>query len=81
MKHVTASEARKNWFTLLDEAAEGQVIAIDRKGTRLVLRAEKPRNPRAISTKLISGEDLDNADKWGWDWDKDGKLVPTTGKK
>jgi antitoxin (DNA-binding transcriptional repressor) of toxin-antitoxin stability system len=30
MKQVTASEARKNWFRLLDEALDGEVIAVQR---------------------------------------------------
>ena len=76
MKFVTASEARKNWFTLLDEAAKGQVIAIDRNGQRIVLRVDKTRQEKPAHKKLITGQDVDNADKWGWDWDKAGKLRP-----
>ena len=80
MKYVTASEARKNWFTLLDEAAKGQTIAIERNGTKLVLRAEKQKKVKSAPSKLVSGEDVDNADKWGWDWDEAGRLVPITRK-
>ncbi len=80
MKYVTASEARKNWFSLLDEAAKGQIIAIERNGKKLVLRAEKPRKGKLAPRKLISGRDVDNADKWGWDWDEAGRLVPITRK-
>ena len=80
MKYVTASEARKNWFTLLDEAATGQIIAIERNGKKLVLRAEKPKRGKSAPKKLISGQDVDNADKWGWDWDGAGRLVPITRK-
>ena len=35
MKRVTASDARKNWFRLLDEAAAGEVVVIERAGTRI----------------------------------------------
>ena len=42
MKKVTASEARKRWFRLLDDAASGEVIVVERKGRRLVLRREGP---------------------------------------
>ena len=80
MKYVTASDARKHWFQLLDEAAAGHVIAIDRNGTKLVLHADKQRRPKTAPKRLVTGKDIDNADKWGWDWDKNGKLVPTTGK-
>ena len=80
MKYVTASDARKHWFSLLDEAAKGQVIAIERNGKTLVLRADKPRKAKRAHKKLINGPDVDNADKWGWDWDKAGKLVPVSRK-
>ena len=53
MKNVTASEARKNWFRLLDEALDGEVIAVQRKGRRLVLRREEladNRNARGTSS-------------------------------
>ena len=46
MKNVTASEARKHWFRLLDEALRGEVIAVQRKGHRLVLRREEVANSR-----------------------------------
>lgn len=80
MKYVTASEARKNWFTLLDEAAKGQIIAIERNGKKILLQVEKPKKAKSVSKKLISGRDVDNADKWGWDWDEAGRLVPVTKK-
>ena len=75
MKHVTASEARKNWFSLLDEAARGEVIAIQRNGNRLVLRLEKRKKSVTNYKGLIGGKDLDNADKWGWDWSESKGLV------
>ena len=79
MKHVTASEARKNWFSLLDEFANGQIVAIERNGKKLVLRTEKRKKGKSYR-KVISGQDIDNADKWGWDWDKAGRLIPITKK-
>ena len=79
MKHVTASEARKNWFSLLDEVANGQIVAIERNGKKLVLRTEKRKKSKSYR-KVISGQDIDNADKWGWDWDKAGRLIPITKK-
>lgn len=78
MKHVTASDARKNWFKLLDEAAKGEVIAIQRNDKRLILRLEKQTKSLPSYKRLIGGKDLDNADKWGWEWNKSGKLIPIT---
>jgi antitoxin (DNA-binding transcriptional repressor) of toxin-antitoxin stability system len=73
MKQVTASEARKNWFRLLDEALDGEVIAVQRKGQRLVLRREdvaKSRDTKASRQykRLLRVPDGEKADQWSWDW-------------
>jgi hypothetical protein len=76
MKHVSASEARKNWFKLLDEAANGEVIAIQRNDKKLILKMQK-KKPSVPSYKgLIRFPDADNADIWGWEWEKPGQLAP-----
>ncbi|MGE0822782.1 MAG: type II toxin-antitoxin system Phd/YefM family antitoxin [Candidatus Binatia bacterium] len=74
MKRVTASEARKQWFRLLDEAAAGEVIVLERKGRRLVLRREegkstKPERNLPNYKKLLRVPDADQADQWGWVWE------------
>jgi antitoxin (DNA-binding transcriptional repressor) of toxin-antitoxin stability system len=80
MKRVTASEARKNWFRLLDEVAGGAVVCIERGGRRIVLRreadaAEEERLPDYAS--LLRVPALDEADRWGWTWSGDtGSLEP-----
>jgi antitoxin (DNA-binding transcriptional repressor) of toxin-antitoxin stability system len=72
MKRVTASEARRNWFRLLDEVIEGEVIAITRKGKRIVIRREDVA--RAARQKLpdysafLQVHDVDSADSWSWEW-------------
>jgi len=77
MKSVTASEARKNWFRLLDEVANGETIAVRRNDKRIILSLEKRRKKAIPNYKgLIGGADLDNADKWGWDWTPAKGLVP-----
>ncbi len=43
MKHVTASEARKNWFALLDEGPKGAVVAIQRNDKKLILKLQKKK--------------------------------------
>lgn len=47
MKRVTATEARKNWSRLLDEVAEGEVVLIERKGARLLLKRAEQEEPSA----------------------------------
>jgi hypothetical protein len=80
MKRVTASEARKNWFRLLDEVAQGAVVCIERGGRRIVLRreAEEPEGAFVPDySALIQVARLAEADRWGWSWsEEDGSLEP-----
>jgi len=72
MKRVTATEARRNWFRLLDEVAEGETVLIERDGARLVLSLAEPAEPSARVPDyrgLIHVPDADTADEWGWEWD------------
>ena len=76
MKQVTATEARKNWFTLLDEAARGEVIAIRRNDKNLILKLEKSKRVTPDYAQSIDFPDADDAETWGWDWKGPGKLAP-----
>ena len=79
MKTVTASQARKEWFRLLDEAAQGEVILVRRKGRRLVLRREDVEETRATPKyrRLLQVPGADEADRWSWKWrGLDRGLVP-----
>jgi len=81
MKKVTASEARQQWFRLLDEAAQGEVIVVHRKGRRLVLRREdvgkaKAATPKAMYRRLLRVPRLDEADRWSWEWKPDRGVAP-----
>ncbi|HEX9945802.1 MAG TPA: hypothetical protein VGG03_27665 [Thermoanaerobaculia bacterium] len=70
MKRVTATEARKNWFRLLDEVAEGEVVLIEREGARLVLKLAEQEEPKVPDYEgLIRVPDIDELDQWGWEWD------------
>jgi hypothetical protein len=75
MKQVTATEARKNWFALLDEAARGEVIAIRRNDKKLILKLEKSKRVTPDYTKSIDFPDADEAATWGWEWKRPGKLA------
>lgn len=72
MKRVTASEARKNWFRLLDEVAAGAVVAVERKGRRIVLRREESLDEERVGlpdyTSLLRVARADEADRWVWEW-------------
>jgi antitoxin (DNA-binding transcriptional repressor) of toxin-antitoxin stability system len=70
MKRITATEARKQWFRLLDEVAEGEVVLIERDGARLVLKMADPRDSSIPDYQgLIRVPDAEEADEWGWEWD------------
>ncbi|MBI4521449.1 MAG: hypothetical protein HY701_11470 [Gemmatimonadetes bacterium] len=71
MKRVTASEARRNWFRLLDEVVEGEVVAIMRGGKRIIIRREataKPRQSVPDYSGILTVRDADRADSWTWEW-------------
>jgi antitoxin (DNA-binding transcriptional repressor) of toxin-antitoxin stability system len=71
MKRITASEARRNWFRLLDEVLEGEVVTIARKGKRIVIRRDSARVARRKLpdyAAIIQVPDADLADSWTWDW-------------
>ena len=78
MKKVTASEARKHWFRLLDEASQGEVIVVQRKGCRVVLRREELNDAgnaraRPAYRRLLRAPGADAADQWSWEWRGTGR--------
>jgi hypothetical protein len=81
MKRVTASDARKNWFRLLDEAAAGEVVVIERAGTRILIQRESASESGEDTpdyTHLLSAPSLAEADRWSWEWDPaGGDLAPS----
>lgn len=80
MKRVTASEARRNWFRLLDEIVAGEVVIVERNGARVVLRREEALRQGAETFPdyggLLVAPQADRADEWGWEWDEESGLVP-----
>ncbi|MBI2336040.1 MAG: type II toxin-antitoxin system Phd/YefM family antitoxin [Deltaproteobacteria bacterium] len=76
MKQFSATEARKNFFKLLDSAVEGETVTIKRKGIVLKLVPSRPQK-----TKKVSGyspyihSDVSKADQWVWHWDPNKGLI------
>jgi len=74
MKRVTASEARRNWFRLLDEVAAGATVVIERAGRRILLKREEPSEAREAPPdygSLIRAPSVEDAHRWGWSWEED----------
>jgi hypothetical protein len=78
MKQITASEARRNWFRILDEVAVGEVVVIRRRGMRFVLRQEKSQKRVGARApdykKLLRVKRPDRAHEWRWEWTSEGGL-------
>ena len=78
MKRVTASEARRDWFRLLDEVADGEVVTIDRGGRRIVIRREEKKDvrgkPSPDYSTMLSIPDASCADLWSWEWDDEAGM-------
>jgi hypothetical protein len=81
MKRVTASDARRRWFRLLDEVAAGEVVAIERHGVRILVQREETVDGSSEIpdyTGILSAPGAESADEWGWRWPGEGEdLVPT----
>ena len=76
MKRVTASQARRDWFRLLDEVAAGEVVALERKGQRIVIRRDSARARASVPdySRLIRARQAGDADRWSWTWSRGGQL-------
>ena len=70
MKRVTASDARKNWFRLLDEVAAGATVVIERAGRRILLKREVDVELETPDySRVIRVPDAGGGDRWGWVWE------------
>ena len=81
MKRVTASDARKNWFRLLDEVAEGQVVCIERSGRKILLKRqpEEDADDRVPDySQAIHVHSPEHAHEWGWEWPGPGQELRAT---
>ena len=79
MRRVTASDARKNWFRILDEVAAGDVVVVDRGGRRIVIKREniaaEPSLPDYAG--LIHAPHAAEAERWSWEWQEaEGEVRP-----
>ncbi len=80
MKRITASEARRQWFRILDEVAAGEIVVVERAGRRIVLRREEaPDEDAGVPdySGLLRVPQADRAHEWSWRWPgEEGELEP-----
>lgn len=80
MKRITASEARRRWFEVLDRVAGGEVLMIERNGRQIVLRREEEQenagSPPDYGALIRPLTDASRADDWSWEWTESGELRP-----
>lgn len=79
MKQVTASEARKNWFRLLDEVVDGEVVSIPRKGKSVLIKLDEKKDIKLGQIAMdyrdvVQASNVNDADRWHWQWDEEGAL-------
>lgn len=75
MKRVTASQARRDWFRILDEVVAGEVVVIERNGQRVRIEREDPETPTAEIpdySRLLRVDRPEDADRWRWSWSPEG---------
>jgi hypothetical protein len=71
VKRVTASDARRDWFRLLDEVAGGAVVSIERGGETILIQRSPARRARARApdySEVIRAPAVEHADNWTWAW-------------
>ena len=77
MKRVTASEARRRWFTLLDEVARGEVVVVERGGRRIIIQRQAESATRGGGldySRVLRVPHAEDADSWGWTWRESAPL-------
>ncbi len=75
MKRYPVSVARERLADILDAADAGQRVAIERRGVRYIIEAEKRRRPAARRRRPALINVLDpslRSGEWTWTWQADG---------
>lgn len=74
MTRVKATEARQEFFRLLDAAEKGETVIVERKGARFRLSLMEAE-PEPASTSPLQVDDPDVlSGNWTWAGDPDGEL-------
>jgi antitoxin (DNA-binding transcriptional repressor) of toxin-antitoxin stability system len=73
VKSYTASTARKNIAEVLDLAAGGEAVIINRRGVRFVLRMLPKSSPtKKHASRIEIVDPAVESGTWSWQWSPDG---------
>lgn len=75
MTQVTASDARQEFFRLLDAAERGEAVVVERRGVRFRLSLIPQEAQGSASSSPIRVTDPDVlAGEWTWAGDEEGQI-------
>ncbi|OGP08468.1 MAG: hypothetical protein A2048_09135 [Deltaproteobacteria bacterium GWA2_45_12] len=82
MKRFSATEARVNFFKILDLSVQGETVIIERNGIpiHLVPHPKKKRAKKTDYSSLIHSK-VDDAETWSWEWEPNKELTLRKNKK
>ena len=71
---------------MLDEVAAGEVVVLERKGQRIILRREDKKTAKSKQqvpdySRLLRVPDADQADQWSCDWQGPGQDLMLVSRK
>jgi hypothetical protein len=73
MTRVTASEARQEFFRLLDAVEQGEPVIVERKGVRFRLSVVR-REPTSHASPVLVSDPEVLSGNWTWVGDREGQL-------
>lgn len=78
MVRTTATQARKDFFRLLDAVERGEEVVLERKGVRFRLSREDTAATSEVSEprpRVVIRDPAVLSGQWTWAADEDGQLV------
>jgi len=77
MVHLTASEARRQFFRLLDAAQRGERVEFERDGVRFRLTRVDTHAGAPPPARIVGADPAVLSGEWTWDFSDSGELTFT----
>lgn len=74
MTRINASEARQEFFRLLDAVEKGEAVIVERKGARFRLSLVLPEPVGSPASPVLVEDPEVLSGNWTWAGDRDGQL-------